>query len=304
MHYCSNRIVAQQKAQVNRTKTNGLLAIGDADIVAICALCPLAIALSRFDELVVCTANNNLAAAPDLTHHHALCDTLENGTPRHTCNVNVDESNVLDTATEVARHLASFSTPAVTNNSVNRLAVLVIASSPSILTAGDGCTEILRQVTDGTDRGGREMGANVTGLALGFVFWVKLSAWLWSVLETMSDVVTMSRDALLALLTRVDFLLDRDVLATIGRKGNLDGLLHTFGTRLDPFIFHHLIAVGQFSEDTAIFLVDKNDSTGTVCALAALSIILPRSVVSWVSQKCRHLPEHRAESWQEGIRYA
>jgi hypothetical protein len=59
-------------------------------------------------------------------------------------------------------------------------------------------------------------------------------------------------------------------------------LVHTFGTRLNLAIFHHLVAVGQLSQNTAIFLVNENDSTSTVCALAALGIALPRSVVSWV----------------------
>ena len=46
----------------------------------------------------------------------------------------------------------------------------------------------------------------VIGFEVGFVFWVKLSAWLWSVLETKPDVVTMRREAMAALETRVEFL--------------------------------------------------------------------------------------------------
>lgn len=49
-------------------------------------------------------------------------------------------------------------------------------------------------------------GSKVTALATGFVLLVKLSAWPCNVRETISDVVTIRRDALVALETNDDFL--------------------------------------------------------------------------------------------------
>ena len=44
------------------------------------------------------------------------------------------------------------------------------------------------------------------GLEFGFVFCVKDSAWVVRVLETKDEVVTIRRDAMAALPTRVEFL--------------------------------------------------------------------------------------------------
>ena len=44
------------------------------------------------------------------------------------------------------------------------------------------------------------------GLEFGLIFWVKLSAWVVSVLETKLEVVTIRREAMAALPTRVEFL--------------------------------------------------------------------------------------------------
>ena len=50
------------------------------------------------------------------------------------------------------------------------------------------------------------VGAKVKGLAMGFAFCVKLSAEDWSVLLMVLDVVTIRREAMAALETRVEFL--------------------------------------------------------------------------------------------------
>jgi hypothetical protein len=40
--------------------------------------------------------------------------------------------------------------------------------------------------------------------------------------------------------------------------------VHTFGTGFDFTVLHHLIAIGQLSKDTAVFLIDENNPASSM----------------------------------------
>jgi len=49
----------------------------------------------------ISTANNNLASALDLAHHHTFCNRLDDRATRDTSYVNVNQTDVLDTTSKI-----------------------------------------------------------------------------------------------------------------------------------------------------------------------------------------------------------